>query len=103
MTFLVVSVFPAPDSPLFEEQEEGQLGRPSPNPRVDARNEDALRLSMSRHPLPCLLGHSEDMRRISFSSAAFVLCAKAKERGQRRGVRRPAAALTGDNVRCIER
>lgn len=71
MTFLVVSVLPAPDSPLSMRSRQygstvhcGAINR--------SRHQNALTLGVSSHLLPRFLRNRKHVWRIRFSSTAFV-------------------------------
>lgn len=67
MTFFVLSVFPAPDSPLrtFSDVPRYDL--------EDVRDQDALVLAFLSHVDPCTLGNRKDMRRIFITPLAAIL------------------------------
>lgn len=82
MTFLVFSVFPAPDSPLLhiieplvsEPEKTRRSGR-----EENERDENTLRLiSMGQHILPSLLSYSVHMRRILIASPILVTCGRER-------------------------
>lgn len=68
MTFLVLSVLPAPDSPLRTWVTGRPIGRGN-----DVRDEDTLVLSLFSHIDPCTLGDGEDMGRILIATLASIL------------------------------
>jgi hypothetical protein len=69
ITFFVLSVLPAPDSPLRRASAAGAAARQ----RAHVRDEDALVLALLAHAHPCALGNGEDVRRVSVPPLAAVL------------------------------
>lgn len=67
MTFLVFSVLPAPDSPLFSYQ----LG-PKFEESCDLRHEDTLVLALLNHVSKRLVRHGEDVRSRLLPASSLV-------------------------------
>lgn len=69
MTFLVLSVLPAPDSPLHSNLSSSTFM----DCKSCLRDEDTLILPFLAHIDPCSLGNGEDMGRILVSPFASIL------------------------------